>query len=91
MRLSAVLELPELKKREITVIGCYTTSYGTFAVLARRGEKAIPYPKLSYLIDDGADNPDPEVDRHEIDSILRKFGFFEAISTFSAGLPPKSK
>jgi hypothetical protein len=38
-----------------------------------------------HLIEDGAENPDPEVDVSEINSILRHFGYFGPISTF----PPK--
>jgi hypothetical protein len=85
MRLREVVELPELKKRDIVVIGHYKTDEGVFAVLARRGEKLLPFPKLFHLIEDGPENPDPEVDVSEINSILRHFGYFGPISTF----PPK--
>ena len=85
MRLREVVELPELKKRDIVVIGHYKTDEGVFAVLARRGEKLLPFPKLFHLIEDGPENPDPEVDVLEMDSILRHFGYFGPISTF----PPK--
>jgi hypothetical protein len=46
MRLSEVVELAEFKKRDIVVIGHYDTSATVFAVLARRGEKLLPVPKL---------------------------------------------
>lgn len=85
MRLSEFLETPEIKKRNIVVIGHYDTGETIFAVLARRGEKLIPVPKLSRLIENGPSNPDPEIKPWEVDSILRHFGFFDAISTF----PPK--
>ena len=51
-------------------------------MLARRGEKLFPIPKLWYLIEDGPKSPDPEIESYEIDSILRRFGYFEPISTF---------
>jgi hypothetical protein len=89
MRLSAVLELPEFKKREITIIGSYNTGTGIVAVLARTGEKLFPYPKLCCLVEDGPDNPDPELDQPEINAILRRFGFFDAISTFTPEPPSK--
>jgi hypothetical protein len=85
MRLREVVELPEFKKRDIVVIGHYNTDEIVFAVLARRGEKVLPVPKLFYLIEDGPENPDPEIDKSVINSILRHFGYFEPISTF----PPK--
>ena len=50
------------------------------AVLARRGEKLLPCPKLFSLVDDGPDNPEPDLDQPEINAILRKFGFFGTIS-----------
>lgn len=82
MRLREVVELPELKKRDIVVIGHYKTDEGFFAVLARRGEKLLPFPKFFHLIEDGPKNPDPELNNAEVDSILRRFGYFEPISTF---------
>jgi len=85
MRLSEVVNLPEFEKRDIVVVGHYNTGEAVFAVLARRGEKVLPVPKLYHLIEDGPANPDPELDESEIDSALRHFGYFEPISTF----PPK--
>ena len=85
MRLKQVVELPELKKRDIIVIGYYTTAEVVFAVLARRGEKVLPFPKLFHLVENGPKNPDPELHKSEVDTILRHFGYFEPISTF----PPK--
>jgi hypothetical protein len=82
MRLREVVELPEFKKRDIVVIGHYNTEGTIFAVLARRGEKLLPVPKLFNLIEDGPENPNPEIDESEINSILRHFGYFEPISTF---------
>ena len=84
MLLSKVLEHPELKKRDIVVIGHYTTDEAVFAVLARRGDKILPFPKFFHLVENGPANPDPEVSNSEQDSILRRFGYFEPISTFSA-------
>ena len=84
-RLKEVVELPELKKRDIIIIGHYVTEGAVFAVLARRGERVFPVPKLFRLVDDGPENPDPELDKSEIDSILRHFGYFGPISTF----PPR--
>ena len=85
MRLREVVDHPEFKKRDIALIGHYNSEEVVFAVLARRGEKLLPVPKLFYLIENGPNNPDPEVDVSEINSILRHFGYFEPISTF----PPK--
>lgn len=83
MLLSQVLEHPELKRRDIVVIGHYTTADKVIvAVLARRGEKVLPFPKLFHLVEDGPTNPDPEISKPELDSILRRFGYFEPISTF---------
>ena len=83
MLLSKVLaEHPELKKRDIVIIGHYTTDGAVFAVLARRGEMAFPLPKYFHLIENGPANPDPEMDKSELSSILRRFGYFEPISTF---------
>jgi hypothetical protein len=59
MQLSAVLELPEFKKRDITLVGFYNTGEGIVAVLARRDERISPHPKLCHLVEDGPDNPDP--------------------------------
>ncbi len=82
MLLSRVIEHPELKKRDIVVIGHYTTDAVVFAVLARRGEKVFPLPKFFHLVENGPANPDPELDKSELNSILRRFGYFEPISTF---------
>jgi hypothetical protein len=84
MRLREVVELPEYRKHNIVVVGHYNTDGVIFAVLARRGEKLLPVPKLFYLIENGPENPDPNVDHSEIDSILRHFGYFQPISTFQA-------
>jgi hypothetical protein len=85
MLLSKVIEHPELKKRDIVIIGRYTTDEVVFAVLARRGEKVFPLPKFFHLVENGPENPDPELSNSEVDSTLRRFGYFEPISTF----PPK--
>jgi len=53
MRLREVVELPELKKRYVVVIGHYKTDEGVFAVLARRGGRLFPFPKFFHLIEDG--------------------------------------
>jgi hypothetical protein len=83
MRLSEVIELPELKKRDIVVIGHITTD-SVFAVLAKRGEKVFPFPRFFHLVEDGPSNTDPEVGNSELDSILRRFGYVQPISTFPA-------
>ena len=82
MLLSKVADHPELKKRDIIIIGHYTTDGAVFAVLARRGEKVFPLPRYFHLIEIGPANPDPEIGKFELDSILRRFGYFEPISTF---------
>ena len=81
MHLREVTELPEFKKRDIGVIGHYNTDGIVFAVLARRGEKVFPVPKLFYLVEDGPEDPDPDMDKSQVDSALRHFGYFEPIST----------
>jgi hypothetical protein len=90
MQLSKVLELPEFKTREIVLIGTYKTGDGEFAVLAHRGEKVFPVPRLFHLVELKADpnNPDsdprdPDVNPSEIRSILTRFHYFEAISRIS--------
>lgn len=87
MRLSQVLDLPEFKTREIVIIGILKTSDGDFALLAHRGEKIFPIPKLFQLVELKADSNDPESDPRdpnihtaEIRSILARFNYFEAIS-----------
>jgi hypothetical protein len=82
MRLKKVVELAEFKKRDIVIVGYFKTDEGVFAVLARRGEKLLPVPKLHRLVENGPENPDPDLDSAEISSILRHFGYFEPISTF---------
>jgi hypothetical protein len=84
MRLSEVLELPELKNREIILIGTWKTGEKEFAVLSHRGQKVFPIPKLFHLVEVGPENRDPEIDPAEIRSILSRFGYFEAISKLSS-------
>jgi hypothetical protein len=80
MRLSEVLELPDLKKREIAIIGVWDTGQAQYAVLARRGERLMPFPKLYQLIEIENNNVDPDIKPPEVKSILRRFGYFEPIS-----------
>jgi hypothetical protein len=50
MRLSEVLELPELKSRDIVLIGILKTQGDKeFAMLAHRGDKIFPFPKVYHL------------------------------------------
>jgi hypothetical protein len=84
MRLSEVLELPEFKKRRIALIGHWNTGETVVSVLAHEGEKVFPFPKLRHFVEDGPNNPDPILSQAEIDSILRHFGYFEAISRLPA-------
>ena len=84
MRLSEVLELAEIKKREIVLIGTWNTGQKEFAVLAHRSQKIFPVPKLFHLVEVGPDNRDPEIDPAEVRSILARFGYFEAISKLSS-------
>lgn len=81
MRLSELLELPEFKSRDIVLIGIWKTqSDREFAMLAHRGEKVFPVPKLYHLIEVIPGDRDPEVDSSEARSILSRFHYFEAIS-----------
>jgi hypothetical protein len=87
MRLSQVLDLPEFKAREIVLIGILKTGDGDFALLAHRGERIFPIPRLFHLVELKADPNDPESDPRdpdihaaEIRSILARFHYFEAIS-----------
>jgi hypothetical protein len=81
MRLSEVLELPEFKSRDIVLIGIYkTTDEKEFAVLAHRGEKVFPIPKLRHLVEVTPEDRDPEIHSSEMRSILSRFQYFEAIS-----------
>ena len=80
MQLSEVLENIELKKRGIVVIGFWKAGDHEFAVLARRGEKVFPVPKLFHLIEVSPEDRNPKVSSAEMRSILERFKFFEAIS-----------
>lgn len=78
MRLSKVLQLPELKSRGIVLIGTWKTGDREFAVLAHRREKIFPIPRLYHLVEISEKNPDPEIFQPEIDTILRRFRHFDA-------------
>lgn len=80
MRLSEVLELPEFKKRDIICVGKCDTGEAVWIVLAHTGEKAFPFPKNRHLVENGSSNPDPNLEQSEIDTILRRFGYLDAIS-----------
>jgi len=80
MRLSKVLELPELKNRGIVLIGVWKTGGREFAVLAHRAEKVFPIPRLYHLVEVDEKNRDPEIFQTEIDTILRRFQYFHAPS-----------
>jgi hypothetical protein len=91
MQLSKILDLPEFKTREIVLIGTYKTGDKEFAVLAHRGEKVFPVPRLFHLVelkadpnDPHSDPRDPNIDPSEVRSILARFHFFEAISRISS-------
>jgi hypothetical protein len=91
MQLSKVLDLPEFKTREIVLIGTYKTGEKEFAVLAHRGEKVFPIPRLFHLVELKADPNDPDSDPRdpnivpsEVRSILARFHYFEAISRISS-------
>ena len=73
MRLSEVLKAADLQQAGITLIGTWKTEKHEFAVLAHRSEKVFPFPKLFHLIEDGPANPDPDLDRAEVESIRRRF------------------
>jgi len=73
MRLSEVLEMPDLKNAGIVVIGVFKTRNGDFKVLARKGEKLLPFPKFFHLIEDDPADSDPDLDPSEIRVIYRRF------------------
>jgi hypothetical protein len=82
MRLSEFVEHAELKKRGIGIIGYLKTVETEFAVLARKGERVFPLPKVFHLVEVATDNRDPDLLGAEQRSILSRFRYFDAISTF---------
>lgn len=87
MRLSEALNLPELKNRDIVLIGYWKTGDKEFAVLAHRREKVFPVPKLFHLVEVTSENRDPEISSPEIRSIQARFQYFEGISKISSKNP----
>lgn len=73
MRLNEVLEHPDLKNADITVIGTYKTGEKEYSILGKRGEKVLPVPKIFHLVDDGPKNMNPELEIGEIRTIWRRF------------------
>jgi len=73
MRLSEVLDDADLKKAGIVLIGTIKTGEHVYAVIARRGDKVMPIPKIFHLVEITPDNTDPDLDSAEIQTIHRRF------------------
>jgi hypothetical protein len=75
VRLSELLQQPEFKNANITIIGTWKTMECSYAVIGYAGQAVMP---INMLIQHpipmkSADDGDPEIDPYEVESIRRRF------------------